>query len=163
MTAQGWLQIALYVAVMTTLTPVLGARMARVYRKEPVLLARVLGPVERLSYRAIRVGPAIQQDWRAYARTTLVFSVTSFLALYLILGAQGIHPFNPESFGSVPRDVTFNTTSSFVTSTNWQFYGGEAYSALYRPAYREELYELARAALFALGSGGAAGMAPLRR
>jgi hypothetical protein len=39
----------------------------------------------------------------------------------------------------------------------------EPCSALYRPAYREELYELARAALFALGSGGAAGTAPLRR
>ncbi len=39
----------------------------------------------------------------------------------------------------------------------------EPCSALYRPAYREELYELARAALFALGSRGAAGTAPLPR
>jgi len=30
----------------------------------------------------------------------------------------------------------------------------EPFSALYRPAYREELYELAREALFALGSPG---------
>jgi hypothetical protein len=39
----------------------------------------------------------------------------------------------------------------------------EPSSALYRPAYREELYELARAALFALGSREAARTAPLRR
>jgi hypothetical protein len=39
----------------------------------------------------------------------------------------------------------------------------EPCSALYRPAYREELYELARAALFALGSREAGGTAPLRR
>jgi len=39
----------------------------------------------------------------------------------------------------------------------------EPCSALYRPAYREELYELARAALFALGSGEAASTEPLRR
>ncbi len=39
----------------------------------------------------------------------------------------------------------------------------EPSSALYRPAYREELYELARAALFALGSNEAAGAGPLRR
>jgi hypothetical protein len=38
----------------------------------------------------------------------------------------------------------------------------EPSSALYRPAYREELYELARAALFALGSREAASTAPLR-
>jgi hypothetical protein len=35
-------------------------------------------------------------------------------------------------------------------------------SALYRPAYREELYEVARAALFGLGSPVAGGAAPLR-
>jgi hypothetical protein len=36
-------------------------------------------------------------------------------------------------------------------------------SALYRPAYREELYELAREALFALGSREGAGTGPVRR
>jgi hypothetical protein len=39
----------------------------------------------------------------------------------------------------------------------------EPCSALYRPVYREELYELARAALLALGSSEAATTAPLRR
>jgi hypothetical protein len=39
----------------------------------------------------------------------------------------------------------------------------EPCSALYRPAYREELYEVARAALFALGSREAAGTVRLRR
>jgi K+-transporting ATPase ATPase A chain len=124
-TAQGWLQLALYVAVLTALTPLLGAYMARVYTGERVALSRVLGPVERLAYRAMRVDPGIQQDWRAYARTTLVFSVASFLGLYLILRTQGIHPWNPEDFAAAPWDVTFNTTSSFVTNTNWQFYAGE--------------------------------------
>ena len=38
---------------------------------------------------------------------------------------QGSLPFNPEGFGAAPWDVTFNTTTSFVTNTNWQFYGGE--------------------------------------
>jgi hypothetical protein len=39
----------------------------------------------------------------------------------------------------------------------------EPSSALYRPAYREELYELAREALFALGSCEAASAEPARR
>ena len=125
MTVQGWLQIALFLAVLTALTPLLGSYMARVYTGEPVLLSRIVGPVERLSYRAMRVDSALEQDWRAYARTTLVFSVVSFLALYLILRSQGVHPFNPEDFGSAPWDVSFNTATSFVTNTNWQFYAGE--------------------------------------
>ena len=45
--------------------------------------------------------------------------------LYLILRTQGIQPFNPEGFHSGPWDLSFNTTSSFVTNTNWQYYGGE--------------------------------------
>ena len=47
MTAQGWLQIAFYLAVLTALTPVLGAYMARVYRNERVFLTPVLAPLER--------------------------------------------------------------------------------------------------------------------
>ncbi|MGZ4326251.1 MAG: hypothetical protein ACXVHJ_31085 [Solirubrobacteraceae bacterium] len=39
----------------------------------------------------------------------------------------------------------------------------EPSSPLYRPAYREELYELARAALFALGSSEAASPGRCRR
>ena len=37
MTAQGWLQIAIYVAVLTALTPLIGGYMARVYRGERLL------------------------------------------------------------------------------------------------------------------------------
>ena len=32
---------------------------------------------------------------------------------------------DPQGFHSGTWDVTFNTTSSFVTNTNWQYYGGE--------------------------------------
>jgi K+-transporting ATPase ATPase A chain len=124
-TAQGWLQIALYLAVLTALTPLLGAHMARVYQNQRVFLAPLLGPVERLTYRLIRVDPAAEQDWKAYARTTIVFSALFWLLLYAILRTQGIHPFNPEGFHSGPWDLSFNTASSFVTNTNWQFYGGE--------------------------------------
>jgi potassium-transporting ATPase potassium-binding subunit len=124
-TAQGWLQIAIYVAVLTALTPPLGAYMARVYRNERVFLRSVFGPVERLIYRTLRVNPAASQDWKSYARTTLVFSLLFWIALYAILRTQGIHPFNPEGFDSGTWDVSFNTASSFISNTNWQYYGGE--------------------------------------
>jgi len=125
LTAQGWLQIAIYVAVLTALTPLIGGYMARVFRGERVFLTPVLGPLERLTYRLMRVDTSASQDWKSYARTTLIFSALFWLALYLILRTQGIHPFNPEGFDSATWDVTFNTTSSFITNTNWQYYGGE--------------------------------------
>ncbi len=125
MTAQGWLQIAFYVVVLTALAIPLGHYMARVYEGESVLLSRVLGPVERLLYRMLGSGARVEQDWKAYAKSTIAFSLVSWLGLYLILRAQGVLPFNPEGFDAAPWDVTFNTTTSFVTNTNWQFYGGE--------------------------------------
>jgi K+-transporting ATPase ATPase A chain len=125
MTGQGCLQILIYVVVLTALTPLLGGYMARVYMGQRVVLERVLGPVERLFYRAVRTDPAREQDWKSYAKTTLVFSALFWLALYAILRLQGSLPFNPLRFGAAPWNVTFNTTSSFITNTNWQYYGGE--------------------------------------
>jgi potassium-transporting ATPase potassium-binding subunit len=125
MTAQGWLQIAVFFALLTALTPVIGGYMARVFAGERVLLTPVLGPLERLLYRLLRTDPEREQDWKGYARTVIVFSVVSWLALYLILRTQGIHPFNPQGFHSGTWDVSFNTATSFVTNTNWQFYAGE--------------------------------------
>jgi potassium-transporting ATPase potassium-binding subunit len=124
-TARGWLEIALYLAVLTALTPLVGGYMTRVYRGETILLTRVFGPLERLLYRGIRVEPETGQNWKQYARSALVFSAVFFIALYVVLRTQGIHPFNPEGFDSAPWDVTFNTTSSFISNTNWQYYGGE--------------------------------------
>jgi two-component system sensor histidine kinase KdpD len=74
MTWQGWLQILIYVAVLTALTPLLGGYMARVYMGRRVVLERALGPVERLFYRAVRTNPAREQDWKQYGTTVLVFS-----------------------------------------------------------------------------------------
>jgi K+-transporting ATPase ATPase A chain len=125
MTWQGWAQILIYVAVLTALTPLLGGYMARVYMGRRVLLERVLGPVERGFYRAVRTGPAREQDWKQYGRTVLVFSALFWVALYVTLRLQGTLPFNPLRFGGAPWNVTFNTTSSFITNTNWQYYGGE--------------------------------------
>ena len=123
--AQGWLQIALFVAVVVVLTKPLGAYMARIYSGQRVFLTPVLGGAERLTYRLLRVDPDEDQDWKAYARSVVVFSLVSWLALYLILRTQSIQPLNPAGFGSAPWNVSFNTTSSFVSNTNWQFYGGE--------------------------------------
>ncbi len=125
MSVQGWLQIVLLIAVVTAIVPLLGGYMARVYSGGTLRVARVLGPVERGFYRLLPVDTKAEQDWRAYARSMLVFSLFSWLALFLILRTQGIQPFNPTGFNSAPWDVSFNTASSFVTNTNWQYYAGE--------------------------------------
>jgi K+-transporting ATPase ATPase A chain len=123
---EGWLQIAIFVAVLVALIKPVGIYMARVFTNQRVFLSPVVGPIERLTYKVLRVKPEAEgQDWKAYARSVIVFSLFSWLALYLILRTQGIQPFNPQGFHSGPWDLSFNTASSFTTNTNWQYYGGE--------------------------------------
>ena len=126
MTISGWLQIAVVVIVLTALTPLLGGYMARVYLGERIALAAVLGPVERLFYRMLRIDVEEKQRWTQYATSLLLFSAASWLLLYLILRTQGIHPLNPQGFThSGPWPLSFNTASSFVSNTSWQYYAGE--------------------------------------
>jgi K+-transporting ATPase ATPase A chain len=117
MGAAGWFEIALYIAILTAITPLLGSYMTRVYRGEISI-----GFVER----AIdALGGRREQDWKAYAKSVLILSAVFFGVLYLILRTQAIHPWNPKDIDSPPWDVSFNTTASFVTNTNWQYYAGE--------------------------------------
>jgi K+-transporting ATPase ATPase A chain len=122
---QGWFQIILFCAVLIAIVPFLGSYMARVFTNERVFLTPVLGPLERGIYRVLRVDTRVSQGWKSYAGTLLVFSGLFWLLLYLILRTQTLHPWNPDGFHSGTWDVTFNTVSSFVTNTNWQYYGGE--------------------------------------
>jgi K+-transporting ATPase ATPase A chain len=123
--AQGVLQIALFCAILVACVPLLGGYMARVFTDERVFLTPVVAAVERLLYRVFRVDPEQRQDWKAYAKSLLTVSALFGVLLFVILRTQGIHPFNPGGFKSGTWDLSFNTVTSFLTNTNWQFYGGE--------------------------------------
>src|SRR4051794_12119884 len=97
---QGWFQFVVFFAILVAIVPLLGGYMARVFQNERVFLTPVIGPVERGLYRVLRVSPGEGQDWKRYARSLLVFSAVGFLALYLILRTQTLHPWNPLGFHS---------------------------------------------------------------
>ena len=94
--------------------------MARVYEGRP-RPARI----ERLIYRLTGVRPDEEMDWKVYALCVLLFSAVGVVFLYALQRLQGLLPLNPQAFGAVTPDSSFNTAVSFVTNTNWQGYGGE--------------------------------------
>jgi potassium-transporting ATPase potassium-binding subunit len=129
MTFAGWFTIIAFVVVLSVLAVPLGSYLAKVYTGERVLLSPILGVPECLLYRVLRVDVERQQDWKSYAKSLIIFSLAGWLFLYLVLRTQDAffvpHALNPLGYHSAPADVTFNTVSSFLTNTNWQFYGGE--------------------------------------
>ena len=128
MTFTGWLTIFLFCGILTALAIPMGHYMAAVYTGERTFLDRLLGRPERFLYRLLRVDATKGQDWKSYAKSLIIFSLLGWLVLYLILRTQTLWSFtglNPQGYHSAPWNVTVNTTSSFLTNTNWQYYGGE--------------------------------------
>ncbi len=125
MTANGIVQVALYVVVLIALAKPLGGYMARVYQSQPFGLDKVLGWLERLIYRLSGVRPDQEMGWKTYAVAMLLFNFAGLLAVYLLQRLQGVLPLNPQALGAVSPDSSFNTAVSFATNTNWQGYGGE--------------------------------------
>src|SRR5271169_4930962 len=127
MTANGWLQIVIFLALILAVTKPMGVFMTRVFNRERTFMDPVLRPIERLLYRLTGVDENHEMRWTEYAFAMLLFSVVSMLLLYLIQRVQSFLPFNPQKFSAVsPPHLAFNTAASFTTNTNWQAYSGES-------------------------------------
>jgi K+-transporting ATPase ATPase A chain len=116
---QGLAQVAFYAVALLALGYPLGIWMAWVYSRDRDDV------VERGLFRLLGRGSSAEQDWRSYAKTVLVFSVLFTAVLYAIQRLQGHLFLNPDHLHGVASHIALNTTASFVTNTNWQYYGGE--------------------------------------
>jgi len=126
MTANGWLQILLFFAIIFAITKPIGLFMARVFSGERTFMDAVLKPVERLLYRLTRVDPEREMKWTEYAVSMLLFSGVTMLVLYVMQRVQLSLPWNPQKLAGVGPELAFNTAGSFTTNTNWQNYSGES-------------------------------------
>ncbi|QDT71832.1 potassium-transporting ATPase subunit KdpA [Lacipirellula limnantheis] len=126
MTANSWIQLALFLGALVALAKPLGSYMARILEGKPCGLDRVLGWCERGIYRLAGVDPQQEMGWRTYAFAVMAFNLLGIAAVYLLLRLQGALPLNPQGLPGTTPDLAFNTAVSFGTNTNWQSYGGEA-------------------------------------
>jgi K+-transporting ATPase ATPase A chain len=120
---QGPAQVVVYVIVLVALAYPLGMYMARVFSS--LSAPRGLRTIEGLFYRLVCTDPRREQDWKSYGFTVVVFSVLFSGVVYAIQRLQGHLFLNPDNAKGVPAHLALNTTASFVTNTNWQYYGGE--------------------------------------
>jgi potassium-transporting ATPase potassium-binding subunit len=125
MSLNGWLQLAVFVAVLLLLVRPLGSYMAAVFEGTSAV-TRWCAPFERAIYRLCRIDPEAGMEWKGYAIAVLVFSTLGTLLVYVLQRLQNHLPWNPQQLGAVSADSSFNTAVSFVSNTNWQGYGGES-------------------------------------
>ena len=127
MSANGWLQFALYSLILLATVRPVGIYLARVLEGERTWLDPVLRPIERLIYKLCGVNASEEMNWREYAFAVLGFSAVSMLVTYAIERLQNLIPFgNPQHLAAVGPDLAWNTAVSFTTNTNWQSYTPES-------------------------------------
>jgi K+-transporting ATPase ATPase A chain len=152
-------QIVFYAVALVAFGIPLGLYMAKVYMAPGAVFTRRfgLGSIERGFYRLVRTDPAREMDWKSYAKTVVVFSALFSLFLYGMLRLQEWLFLNPDDLANVPAHISLNTTASFVTNTNWQYYGGE-----YTMSYLSQMAGLAVQQFVSAGVGMAVLVAVIR-
>ena len=125
MTENGLFQIILYFVTLLLLAKPLGVYMAAVYENRPVLINRLLTPLEAWVYRFSGIKPEHEMRWKEYAAALLWFNLFGGLAVFALQILQAYLPLNPQQMNNVSIDSAFNTAVSFITNTNWQGYSGE--------------------------------------
>ncbi len=126
MTFNGFLQIAIFAALIIALVKPFGGYMTKVFDGRRTFLSPVLQPVEKVIYKICGVRQNDDQHWLVYGTAMLLFNLVCFASLYAILRLQSYLPLNPRGFPGMTPDLAFNTAMSFTTNTNWQNYGGES-------------------------------------
>jgi potassium-transporting ATPase potassium-binding subunit len=124
MTWQGWLLIALFVALVASIARPLGGYIARIAEGD-LRLPRGLAVLESTIYRLAGVDATREQGWAAYALSLLSFHLVGIVVLYGLHRLQHLLPFNPQNLEAVSPDLALNTAVSFATNTSWQAYAGE--------------------------------------
>jgi len=127
MDISGWMQLTLFLSILTLLTKPVGIYLHSILNAEgKTFIDPVIKPFEQFLYRLLRTDIKKEQGWKQYTLSLCVFSLVGLLFTYAILRLQHLLPLNPQRFGPISPPLAFNTAVSFATNTNWQSYGGES-------------------------------------
>lgn len=125
MKSQDFIQIIFFLAILITLSPLLGKFMAKVFMGENHFLMPVFGWLEKGIYRLTGINTNEDMNWKTFTCSLFIFNACGFVLLFLLQFFQAHLPLNPQKLPDVSWHLSFNTAVSFVTNTNWQSYSGE--------------------------------------
>jgi K+-transporting ATPase ATPase A chain len=103
----------------------LGKYISKVFEGQSTWLDGLLNPVDKLFYKTAGINPSAEMNWKQHLCALLTINLVWFIFSMAILMNMGWLPLNPDANPSMPADLAFNTTVSFVSNTNLQHYSGE--------------------------------------
>jgi K+-transporting ATPase ATPase A chain len=103
----------------------LGRYIGKIYMGEPNWADRIFNPIDKLFYRLSGIRPEKEMNWKQHLAALLTINLVWFLFSMVVLMNMSWLPLNPDGNPSMPADLAFNTTVSFVSNTNLQHYSGE--------------------------------------
>ena len=92
---------------------------------DPVELDPRRRAFEHLCERLLGRFATASQDWKHYVLSMLVFNLTMFVLVYVMLTTQEVYPLNPKGNVGLEPSLAFNTSASFTSNTDLQHYAGE--------------------------------------
>jgi K+-transporting ATPase ATPase A chain len=104
----------------------LGRYIGKIYNGEKTWPDRIFNPIDSLIYKVSGIDPKQNMTWQQNLGALLIINMVWFLFSMLILMNQGWLPLNPDGNPSMPADLAFNTSVSFISNTNIQHYSGES-------------------------------------
>ena len=113
MNERDWIQLAVFIAALVGLTPILGKFMARVFEGKRTFFSLVLGPVEKTIYRLSGIDASREMGWLCYLGALMAFNVIGCLVTLIQMMTQAWLPLNPQHLPNVPFPLALNTAVSF--------------------------------------------------
>jgi potassium-transporting ATPase potassium-binding subunit len=117
------IQLLIFAAVFTALTPLLCSYVVRVFSGS--VMIRPLRALEQFCYRISDVNPDEEMGCWSYTKALLLFNLYGLIFVLCVLLTQRFLPLNPQGLSGTSWPLAFNIAISYVTNTNWQSYAGE--------------------------------------
>ncbi|HMU08735.1 MAG TPA: potassium-transporting ATPase subunit KdpA [Ferruginibacter sp.] len=103
----------------------LGRYIGKVFEADRTWLDRLFNPVDKAFFKLGGIDSQKEMNWKQHLKALLTINLVWFILSMLTLMNMGWLPLNPDGNPSMPADLAFNTTISFVSNTNLQHYSGE--------------------------------------
>ena len=103
----------------------LGRYIGKVFEADRTWLDRFFNPVDKAFFKLGGIDSQKEMNWKQHLKALLTINLVWFILSMLTLMNMGWLPLNPDGNPSMPADLAFNTTISFVSNTNLQHYSGE--------------------------------------